>query len=102
MRSRSRPQPASTRQSPDADENDARVPMDALNVNEIFYSIQGEGSRSGLPCVFVRLHGCGLRCDWCDTSYALDHRTGGTIRTLDDVLAEVARYHCRFIELTGG
>jgi 7-carboxy-7-deazaguanine synthase len=76
--------------------------MATLRVNEIFHSIQGEGRRAGLPCVFVRLHGCGLRCAWCDTPYALDHRSGGEARDVDDILAAVARHRCRFVELTGG
>ena len=55
-------------------------------VTEIFRSIQGEGTRAGLPCVFVRLTGCNLRCVWCDTAYAFH---GGEKKTLDDVLREV-------------
>jgi 7-carboxy-7-deazaguanine synthase len=76
--------------------------MSELKLNEIFYSIQGEGSRAGLPCVFVRLHGCGLRCAWCDTPYALEHGTGGTLVTIQHILDHVAKYRCSFIELTGG
>ena len=55
-------------------------------VTEIFRSIQGEGTRAGLPCVFVRLTGCNLRCVWCDTAYAFH---GGEKKTLDEVIAEV-------------
>ncbi len=74
-----------------------------ISINEIFLSIQGEGSRAGLPCVFVRLQGCGLRCTWCDTPYALDHREMVRSMTIDAVLAEVAMHApCRFVELTGG
>lgn len=76
--------------------------MPSLKLSEIFFSVQGEGSRSGLPCVFVRMQGCGLRCRWCDTPYALDHKQGGDVADLDDILARVAHYGCRFIELTGG
>ncbi len=76
--------------------------MSALRISEIFHSIQGEGSRAGLPCVFVRLHGCGLRCTWCDTPYALDHRKGGEMMDTGDVLSRVAAYRCGFVELTGG
>jgi 7-carboxy-7-deazaguanine synthase len=76
--------------------------MSALKINEIFYSIQGEGSRAGLPCVFVRLHGCGLRCSWCDTPYALDHREGGEMMETGDVLSRIASFRCDFVELTGG
>jgi 7-carboxy-7-deazaguanine synthase len=70
-----------------------------LTINEIFYSIQGEATRAGEPCVFVRLTACDLRCSWCDTPYAFHE---GQKRTIDDVLAEVARYDCRLVEVTGG
>ena len=76
--------------------------MSILRVSEIFHSIQGEGSRAGLPCVFVRLHGCGLRCVWCDTPYALDHRNGGEEMAVGDILHRVAAWNCDFVELTGG
>ncbi|MFZ1728650.1 MAG: 4Fe-4S cluster-binding domain-containing protein [Bacteroidota bacterium] len=76
--------------------------MSKLKISEIFYSIQGEGSRAGLPCVFVRLHGCGLRCSWCDTGYALDHREGGEMMDTGDVLSRIASFRCGFVELTGG
>lgn len=72
---------------------------DRLRVNEIFHSIQGEGTRTGLPCVFVRLTGCHLRCTWCDTEYAFFE--GGWM-TLDEVCERVAGYRCRRVELTGG
>lgn len=70
-----------------------------LRITEIFHSLQGETSRAGLPTVFVRLTGCPLRCTWCDTEYAF---TGGTTRTLDDILAEVASHQCQTICVTGG
>jgi 7-carboxy-7-deazaguanine synthase len=70
-----------------------------LKVNEVFFSIQGEGTRAGMPCVFVRLTGCPLRCRWCDTAYAF-HK--GVERGEDDVLAELARHPCRLLCLTGG
>jgi 7-carboxy-7-deazaguanine synthase len=70
-----------------------------LTVNELFYSIQGESSYAGLPCVFVRLTACDLRCCWCDTAYAFAE---GRKREVDDVLAEVASYGCRLVEVTGG
>ncbi len=70
-----------------------------LTVNEIFYSIQGESTRAGRPCVFVRLTACDLRCTWCDTPYSFHE---GTKRTLDDVVAEVERYGCPLVEVTGG
>ena len=70
-----------------------------LTVNEVFYSIQGEGTRAGRPCVFVRLTGCPLRCRWCDTRYAFDE---GTRRAEEDVAAEIETFPCRLLLLTGG
>jgi len=70
-----------------------------LTVNEIFYSIQGESTFAGRPCVFVRLSACDLRCSWCDTGYAFHQ---GQKRSLDDVLADVDRRHCQLVEVTGG
>ena len=70
-----------------------------LTVNEIFYSIQGESTRAGRPCVFVRLTACDLRCTWCDTPYAFHE---GRKRSLDEVIAEVDRYDCPLVEITGG
>ncbi len=68
-------------------------------VTEIFYSIQGESSYAGLPCVLVRLTACNLRCVWCDTEYAF---TEGTEMSLSEVLAAVKGYTCRLVEITGG
>ena len=70
-----------------------------LTINEIFYSIQGESTYAGRPCVFVRLTACDLRCSWCDTPYAFHE---GRKRSLDDVLAEVDRFDCPLVEVTGG
>ena len=70
-----------------------------LRVTEIFYSIQGESTFAGRPCVFVRLTGCPLRCSWCDTEYAF---YGGTVQSIDDILAKVHEYGCRLVEVTGG
>jgi 7-carboxy-7-deazaguanine synthase len=70
-----------------------------LRVNEIFHSIQGESTWAGTPCVFVRLTGCNLRCSWCDSAFAFYE---GVDRNLDDVLAEVERFGCRLVEVTGG
>lgn len=76
--------------------------IDTLNVNEIFTSIQGEGTRAGMPCLFIRLQGCKLRCVWCDTPYALDHRQQGRMMTAEDIRAEVESAGVRFVEFTGG
>jgi 7-carboxy-7-deazaguanine synthase len=73
-----------------------------LKLSEIFFSIQGEGTRAGVPCIFVRLHGCGLRCSYCDTPYALDHRVGGEWRSFEEIAGEVRRHPARFVEFTGG
>ena len=70
-----------------------------LTINEIFYSIQGESTYSGLPCVFVRLTACDLRCAWCDTPYSF---TEGHKMAVDGVLAEVDRHACDLVEVTGG
>ncbi|MFT4173431.1 MAG: 7-carboxy-7-deazaguanine synthase QueE [Rhodocyclaceae bacterium] len=70
-----------------------------LRITEIFFSLQGESSRVGLPTVFVRLTGCPLRCTWCDTAYAFH---GGGYRTLDDILAEVAQHGTPYVCVTGG
>jgi 7-carboxy-7-deazaguanine synthase len=71
----------------------------ALRITEIFYSLQGEASRVGLPTIFVRLTGCPLRCVWCDTEYSF---TGGAAATIESVLAEVAQYPARQVCVTGG
>ncbi len=70
-----------------------------LRINEIFHSIQGESTRAGEPCVFVRLTGCNLRCVWCDTEYAFHQ---GCDMSVDDVLERVLSYGCRLVEITGG
>ena len=70
-----------------------------LTVNEIFHSIQGESRRAGEPCVFVRLTACDLRCSWCDTPYSFYE---GKKRSIEDVIAEVERYQCPLVEITGG
>lgn len=71
----------------------------SLKVNEIFHSIQGESSYAGLPCVFIRLTGCNLRCSYCDTRYAYDE---GEARETGQVLETVSRFGCRLVEITGG
>ncbi len=73
--------------------------MESLRVTEIFYSLQGESRTVGWPTVFIRLTGCPLRCVWCDSAYAF---SGGTRRTIADILSEVAAYGPRFVCVTGG
>jgi 7-carboxy-7-deazaguanine synthase len=72
---------------------------DILRVNEIFHSIQGESSRAGEPCVFVRMTGCGLRCTYCDTEYAFYE---GEDFSINDIIEKVESFDCKLIELTGG
>ncbi|HUG82146.1 MAG TPA: radical SAM protein [Bryobacterales bacterium] len=73
--------------------------MSKLQITEIFRSIQGESTRAGLPCTFIRLTGCNLRCTWCDTTYSF---YGGTPMTLDQVLRKVADFGGKLVEITGG
>jgi len=73
--------------------------MTSLVVNEIFYSIQGESSYAGKPCVFVRLTYCNLRCSYCDTAYAFHE---GVAMELDEILQRVKAYACPLVEITGG
>jgi len=70
-----------------------------LTVNEIFHSIQGESTRAGEPCVFVRLTACDLRCSWCDTPYAFHE---GRKMSIDAVVAAVEAHGCALVEITGG
>jgi len=70
-----------------------------LTVNEIFYSIQGESIHAGLPCVFVRLTGCNLRCRYCDTRYAFNE---GSTMAVGQILDRVASFACGLVEITGG
>ncbi len=70
-----------------------------ITVNEIFYSIQGESSRMGLPTVFIRLTGCPLRCSYCDTEYAFK---GGERLSIPQILTAVAAYQPTYITVTGG
>ena len=70
-----------------------------LKVNEIYYSIQGESSKAGLPCVFVRLTYCNLRCSYCDTEYAF---YDGTDMSIDSIIEQIKKYNCNLVELTGG
>ena len=77
----------------------SHIYSESLRISEIFYSLQGETSRVGLPTVFVRLTGCPLRCTYCDTAYAF---TGGQSMTLAAVMDEVACYSPRYVTVTGG
>ncbi|KUM44286.1 7-carboxy-7-deazaguanine synthase [Pseudomonas sp. EpS/L25] len=77
----------------------ASMQKDTLRLTEIFYSLQGEARTAGLPTVFIRLTGCPLRCQYCDTAYAF---TGGEIHHLDAILGQVASYRPRHICVTGG
>lgn len=71
----------------------------SLFINEIFYSIQGESLWAGLPCVFVRLSGCNLRCRYCDTQYAYEP---GEQMKLDEIAAQVKQFNCLRLTITGG
>ena len=76
-----------------------RARVDTVRINEIFFSLQGESSRVGVPTVFVRLTGCPLRCGYCDTAYAFHD---GKTRDIDAVIAEVARHPTKTVCVTGG
>lgn len=70
-----------------------------LQVNEIFFSIQGESSHAGRPCAFIRLTGCNLRCSYCDTTYAYDE---GSWLEIPEIERQIRAFHCRLVEITGG
>ncbi len=77
-----------------------RLPSrERLRIHEIFYSLQGESTRAGLPCVLVRLTGCQMRCTWCDTAYAFH---AGEWWSVGEVLERVESFGCRLVEVTGG
>ena len=65
-----------------------------MRITEIFHSIQGESTYAGLPCVFVRVTGCPLRCTWCDTTYAFYE---GEVLSLDEIVLRVAAYGCPLV-----
>lgn len=73
--------------------------MQQLRINEIFFSIQGESTRAGLPTSFIRLSGCPLRCTYCDTEYAFK---GGKRMTIDSIMEEIAQYPTKYVTVTGG
>jgi 7-carboxy-7-deazaguanine synthase len=70
-----------------------------LKINEIYYSIQGESTKAGLPCIFIRLTYCNLRCSYCDTEYAFYE---GKDYSIVEILAAVKKYDCKLVEVTGG
>ena len=73
--------------------------MAQLKIFEIFYSLQGESSRVGLPTIFIRLSGCPMRCHYCDTAYAFQ---GGSMMDIDDILETIKKYNTRYVTVTGG
>ena len=70
-----------------------------LHISEVFYSIQGESTFAGLPCIFIRLSGCNLRCNYCDAQYTWEP---GSPRSITEVLALINDYPCKLVEVTGG
>ncbi len=70
-----------------------------LKINEIYYSVQGESTKAGLPCVFIRMTYCNLRCTYCDTEYAFYE---GIDLSIDEIFNKVNGYNCKLVELTGG
>ncbi len=72
-----------------------------MQISEIFYSLQGEGTLVGVPSIFIRLAGCPLRCRWCDTKYAWDENAGAKF-TLEEIIPEIQKWSCRFVVITGG
>ena len=70
-----------------------------LKINEIFYSLQGESSRIGIPTTFIRLTGCPMRCNYCDTAYAFSE---GKNLTFEEIFNEIKKYRTNFITVTGG
>ena len=70
-----------------------------LKINEIFYSIQGESSKSGAPCIFIRLTYCNLRCSYCDSEYSFYE---GKDMGIPEIIKEIKKYNCNLVEITGG
>ena len=76
------------------------IPIDErIRIVEIYVSVQGESTWAGLPCVFVRLAGCNLRCTWCDSEFTF---TGGDYRSIDEIVSEVKDIGIDLVEVTGG
>ena len=73
--------------------------MSTLRINEIFYSIQGESSRIGMPTVFVRLTGCPMRCSYCDTAYAFHD---GQQKEIEEIIQEIKKFETNYVTVTGG
>ena len=73
--------------------------MAQLKIFEIFYSLQGESSRVGLPTIFIRLSGCPMRCHYCDTAYAFQ---GGVMMEIDDIMETIKKYDTHYVTVTGG
>ena len=71
----------------------------SLKINEIYYSVQGESTHSGCPCIFIRLTYCNLRCSYCDTEYAF---YDGKDMEITDIMIEIKRWDCNLVEVTGG
>lgn len=82
-----------------ADRRLALPPSERLRINEIFYSLQGESTFAGRPCVLVRLTGCQMRCVWCDSEHSFYE---GEWMSLDEIVRTVGRHPCRLVEVTGG
>ena len=70
-----------------------------IKINEIYLSVQGESTHTGLPCIFIRLTGCNLRCSWCDTAYAFHE---GKNMSIDEILQKVEDFGIHLVEITGG
>lgn len=73
-----------------------------LKISEIFYSIQGESTRAGMPCVFIRLQGCNCRCSWCDTPYSQDIQGESTEMSTDEIISKIESFNCWYLLFTGG
>ncbi len=86
-------------ETPSTKSSASAIAATTIEINEIFVSIQGESTRAGRPCVFLRTTGCPLRCTWCDTEYAFHE---GTTWNVDDLVEEACRHDIPLVEITGG